>query len=459
MLERFFCLKARNTTILTEFMAGLTIFLTMAYIIPVGSTILADSGMPKDSLISAICIVTAIVTLVTGLYANMPVAMSVGMGLNVYFSFGLVHEFGLSWQQALGAVFLSACIFLVISVTKFRVWVLQSIPKDLRYALCAGLGGFLAQIALSQIGIISISDRGLLLGNFDKNVCVGITGVFIILLFVAWRLKGAFLLGIFVTALISWLLGIAKAPDKILDMPASIAPIAFQLEIVSILQISMISPLIALLITHLFDSIGTLSGIGANAGLFQSLQGDSRRDKALLKQDSTYLESSLDSKQIRYAEDKPLESTLQVDAAGACFGALCGVSTVTAFLESASGVNIGGRTGLTACFVALFFSLALFFMPFFAAIPSVAIYPVLIIVGAMMFMQIKSIDFSKLEVCYSSFAIVILMPLTSSITNGLCAGFILYVILSIFLGKKENLNMGICIIAFISLIPFISPAL
>lgn len=424
MLEKIFKLKAHNTSVRIEFFSGLIIFLAMVYIIPVGSSILHIAGMPKDSLITSIALVTAIATLATGLYANAPVGMSVGMGLNVYFSFSLVQGLGLSWQEALAIVFLSGLIFLILSFTKFRIYILSSIPKDLRYALCVGLGAFLAAIGLNGLGLLHFSSDGVFLGSLGKSAIVGIIGIFIILFLEGIKLKSSFIVGIIIISIIAWIVGLGEMPTKIISMPASIVPIAFQLDFTSVLKISMIAPVVAVLITHLFDSIGTLGGIGIKANMFQDIN------------------------------DKKLSKTLQVDAASATVGSLFGLSTITAFLESATGVSNGARTGLSAVFCALFFLLAIFFMPLFSAIPKEAIYPVLIVVGALMFGEIRHIDFKKFEIAIASFFTIILMPFTTSITNGLCAGIISFVLLSIFLRKWENLNLGVFVIFLISFIPF-----
>lgn len=425
MLEKFFKLKEHNTSIKTELFAGITIFLAMVYIIPVGSSILHIAGMPKDSLITSIALVSAMATLATGLYANAPVGMSVGMGLNVYFSFSLVQGLGLSWQEALAIVFLSGLIFLILSFTKFRIYILNSIPKDLRYSLCVGLGAFLASIGLNGLGLLHFTSDGVFLGSLGKSAVVGIIGIFIILFLEGIKLKSSFIVGILIISAIAWAVGLGTMPSKLISMPASIAPIALQIDLLSVLKISMIAPIIAVLITHLFDSIGTLGGIGIKANMFQDIN------------------------------DKKLSKTLQVDAASATVGSLFGLSTITAFLESATGVNNGARTGLSACFCALLFLLAIFFMPLFNAIPKEAIYPVLIVVGALMFSEIKNINFKKFEISIASFFTIVLMPLTTSITNGLCAGIISFVVLSVFLRKWENINFGVFAIFIISFIPFI----
>lgn len=429
IIDKFFKLTQNNTTIKTEFISGLTVFLTMLYIIPVGSQILSQAGMPKDELITAVSLVTALATLLTGLWANTPVAMSVGMGLNAYFTYGLVQGMGLSWEQALGAVFVSGIIFLIISFTKLRIWIMQSIPKDLRFALCAGLGAFIATIGFKSLGFITVLPSGLMtLGHISSpHTLIGIIGVIVMLLLYALRVQGAFIIGILVCACIGWLFGFTSMPKEIISAPSSISSIAFKFDLVGVLNIALVPAIIALLITDLFDSLGTLAGVGAKANMFQDTSG----------------------------KDKRLEKTLQVDSIATTAGAVLGVSTTTAFLESSAGVAAGGRTGLSAVITAILFALTLFFLPIFSAIPDYAIYPTLIVVGALMFAEIRHIDFEDSSSAVASFFTIILMPLSSSITTGLACGFIIFVLMCLFKKQWHRINLGVIILFLISLIPFI----
>lgn len=428
-LDKYFQLKQNHTNVKTEALAGFTIFLTMLYIIPVGSQILSEAGMPKNELITAISLVSALATLLTGLWANTPVAMSVGMGLIAYFTYGLVQGMGLSWEQALGAVFLSGVIFIIISFTRIRVWIMQSIPKDLRFALCAGLGAFIATIGFKSLGIITITSSGLMtLGNISSpHVLIGIFGVIVMLLLHTLKIQGAFIIGILLSSGLSWVLGYSLLPSEVISSPSSISGIAMKFDLVGILNVTLIPAIIALLITDLFDSLGTLAGVGAKAKMFQDVSG----------------------------KDKKLEKTLQADAIATTGGAMFGLSTTTAFLESSAGVSIGGRTGLTAVFTALFFALTLFLLPIFSAIPDYAIYPTLIVVGALMFSEIRHINFSDLPISIASFFTIILMPLSSSITTGLASGFIVYVLMCAFKREWKRINLGVMILFLISLIPFV----
>ena len=425
MFEKLFKLSSHNTTVSTEVRAGFTTFLAMMYIVPVNASIMSLTGMPFDALITATAVVTIIATILNGIWANTPVAMSVGMGLNAYFTFGLVKGMGLPWQTALGVVMISGLIFLILSFTKFRVWVFESVPMDLRRAISAGIGAFIAFIGLKGMGIIVDNQATLVtLGNIHSpEVLLGILGFILAALFYSFRIKGAFILSIIITSIIAWVFGLAKLPEGIVSMPASMAPIAFKFDIMSALTLSLLPVIVTFLVTDLFDTIGTLAGIGTRAGLFK--------------------------------DPKELEKTLQADAAATVIGASLGTSTTTSFIESAAGVEEGGRTGLTAVVTGLLFITTLFFLPIYKAIPSNAIYPILVMVGVLMFSELKNIDFSDVTTSVSVFLTVILMPLTYSITLGLSAGFVVYFILALLRGEREKLTLGTTAIAAIGLLMFI----
>ena len=430
MLTRF-KLKEHGTSIETEFMAGFTTFLTMMYIVPVNGFILADAGLPMGAVVTATALITILATIFNGYWSNTPIAMSVGMGLNAYFAYGLVLGMGIAWQTALGVVFLSGIIFVVLSFTKFRVWIMTSIPIDLRRAISAGIGAFIAFIGLKQMGIITANEATLVsLGDLSSPpILLGIAGLFITLAFYTFRLKGAFIIAILLTSIIGWTLGIGDIPTAVIGMPESISTIFMQLDIMSALSLALLPVIITFLVTDMFDTIGTLTGVGARANLFQT-------------QD---------------ANDKALERTLEADAIATVGGSLLGVSTTTSFIESASGVEEGGRTGLTAIFTGLFFILTLFMLPLFKAIPPNAIYPVLVVVGILMFTEFGNIDFKNndLALTSASFLIVILMPLTYSITNGFAAGFIVYTVLKLLKREFKDINLGLIVITLISLLVFI----
>ena len=422
-----FRLKEHGTSVKTEALAGFTTFLTMMYIVPVNAIIMSQTGMPMDALITGTALVTIFSTFLTGIYANTPVAMSVGMGLNAYFTFGLVLGMKIPWEQALGVVFLSGILFVIVSFTKFRLWIIDSIPHDLRRAISAGIGAFLAFIGLKQMGIIVDNPATLVaLGDLsDTNVLIGIFGLSFALILSAWRVKGAFIISVLIASCLGWALGVKELPKELFSLPASIAPIALELNIKGVLMLSMLPVILTFMITDMFDSLGTLAGVGYRSGIFR----DSR--------------------------SKEFERTLQVDAFATVGGSMLGLSTTTSFLESASGVEEGGRTGLTAVFTALFFVLTLFMLPLFSAIPENAIYPVLVVVGILMFSELQYIDFSDFAISVAVFAIVLFMPFTYSITNGLASGLVLYVFMRVVRGEWKHISRGLVFLALISLIPFL----
>ena len=427
-----FKLKEHNTDVKTEFLAGFTTFLTMMYIIPVNGFILADAGLPMGAVVTATALITILATLFNGLWGNTPVAMSVGMGLNAYFAYGLVEHMKIPWQTALGIVFISGIIFVILSFTKFRVWIMNSIPMDLRRSISAGIGAFIAFIGFKEMHII-VPDKAtfVTLGHFsDPHVILGVFGIILTLTLYAYRVKGAFILAVAISSILGWaFIGDLKFPTEYFSMPASIEPIAMQLDIMSALTLTLAPVIITFLITDMFDTLGTLTAVGARANLFQD---DTTKDKAL-------------------------EKTLEADAAATVAGSLLGVSTTTSFIESASGVEAGGRTGLTSVFTAMFFVLTLFMLPIFKAIPEPAILPVLVAVGVLMFMELGRMNFKDMDVATAaaSFFSILLMPLTFSITNGLAAAFVTYTAIKLAKREFKDLNLGVIIIALISVIVFV----
>ena len=396
------------------------------YIVPVNAIIMSTAGMPMDALITATALITIFSTILNGLWANTQIAMSVGMGLNAYFTFGLVIGMKIPWQTALGVVFISGVIFLILSFTKFRVWILKSVPVDLRRAISAGIGAFIAFVGLKEMGIVVSNEAVLVgLGNFkNSEVLLGALGIIFVLAFQAWRVKGAFILAVLSTSIVAWVVGLSPFPTKFFSLPASISPILFELDIASALTLSLIPVIITFLITDMFDSLGTLAGVGYRAGIFQD-------------------------------DGVELQRTLEADAAATVAGSLVGVSTVTSFAESASGVEEGGRTGLTAIFTGIFFILTIFMLPLFKSITPNAIYPVLVSVGILMFRELAKINFKDLAISSASFLIVLMMPHTYSITNGLAFGFIAYLVVKLLKREFEDVNIGIIALAGISLLVFL----
>lgn len=425
----FFELKANRSSVKQELSGGITTFLAMIYIVPLNALIMSNAGMPYEALVTATALITIAATLFNGLFANTPVALSVGMGLNAYFTYGLCVSAKIPWQSALGVVFLSGALFTILSFTNFRVWVIKAIPLDLRRAISAGIGAFICFIGLKQMGIVTANDATLItLGNLkDDNTLLGIFGLAVILALFVLRVKAAFILGILITSAVAWIFGFAPKPSAVFSAPSSIAPIFAKLDILGACKIAFLPFIITFFVTHLFDSIGTLTGVGNRAGLF--VGNDSKGMKKLAR-------------------------NLTADALGSVGGAVVGTSTVTAFAESASGVEAGGRTGLTAVVCAACFILTLFMLPLFKAIPSSAIYPVLVMVGILMFSELGKIDYSDVGVLIPAFFIVMLMPFTYSVTNGLSFGFISYLLVRIIQRRFGDINLGVLVLAGISVLVF-----
>ncbi|EOA2509564.1 NCS2 family permease [Campylobacter upsaliensis] len=447
-----FKLKENGTNIKTELLAGITTFLTMIYIVPVNSHIVSNTGMPLEALITATALITIIASALNGLFANTPVAMSVGMGMNAYFTFSVCIAQQIPWQSALGAVFLSGFIFLILSFTNFRLWIIRNIPKDLRLAICAGIGCFIAFLGLQKMGIIVKNDATLVgVGNFkDPSVLFGIFSLILVVFFWALKLRAAFILGVLLSSLALWSVAFylmqnygvklniegAIFPNEIFSLPNfsrenGLGAIAFELDIKSALSVAMIPVILTFFITQLFDSIGTITGVGARGKIFNKpVEGE-----------------------------KKLGKTLMADAASSVVGAGVGTSTVTAFVESTTGVESGGRTGLVAIVVACCFALTLFLLPLFKAIPPNAIYPVLVMVGILMFMEVKNIDFSDSAIAVGTFFTIIMMPLTYSITSGFAFGFISFLLVRIFKREWDKISVGIVVLSLISLGNFLLIAL
>ncbi|MBT0818030.1 NCS2 family permease [Campylobacter lari] len=432
----FFKLKEHNSDIKTEIYAGIATFLAMIYIIPVNANIMSNSGMPLEALIIATALVTIIATAFSAFFSNTPVAMSVGMGLNAYFTFSVCNTYQIPWQSALGAVFLSGVVFTLLSFTNFRIWVIKSIPNDLRKAISAGIGTFIAFMGLVQMGIITKSEATLVgLGDFSSTkVLFGLFGLFLVFVFWAWRIKAAFILAVFVSALCAWIFGIdgAKFPEQLLSLPAisgdnGLSAIFGKLDIKGALELSMIPIVLTFFVTQLFDSVGTITGVGSRGKIFD------------------------DPKQ----GEKKLGKTLGADAASSAMGAVVGTSTVTAFVESSAGVEAGGRTGLTALVTVICFVFTLFLLPVFKAIPANSIYPILVLVGVLMFMEVANINFKDKAIAVSAFFIIIMMPLTYSITTGFAFGFIAYLFMRIIQKEFDKINLGIIVLSVISLLVFL----
>lgn len=419
MLEKLFRLEAHGTTLRTELLAGLTTFLTMAYILFVNPSILSETGMDRGAVFVATALAAAIGSALMGLIANYPIALAPGMGLNAFFTYGVVLQMGHSWQVGLGAVFLSACLFLLISVLRIRAWIIDSIPLELRLAIGAGIGLFLALIALQNAGIVVDHPVTLLtLGDLtEAPPLLAALGFLLIVTLEARRVPGAVLLGILAVTLVAVGLGVTPFAG-VLALPPSLAPTLLQLDIAGALEIGLVSVVFAFLFVDVFDNSGTLIAVARRAGL---MAPDGRLPK--------------------------MGRALIADSAAALGGALLGTSTTTSYIESAAGVSAGGRTGLTACTVAVLFLLSLFFAPLAAGIPPFATAPALLFVAVLMVSALAEVDWSDLTTAAPVLATALAMPLTYSIANGIAFGFIAWSAIKLCAGRRHELNPALLILA------------
>ncbi|PLY03052.1 MAG: guanine permease, partial [Desulfuromonas sp.] len=390
MLEKLFAVHSRGSSVRTEVTAGITTFLTAGYIIFVNPAILADAGMEKGALITVTCLVAFLATLTMALWANAPLMMAPGMGLNAFFAYTLVLGHSLSWQTALGVVFLSGIFFVILTLLGFREKIVHAIPAPLRLAASVGIGLFIAFIGMKNLGLVVKSDATLVqLGNLSPAVVLGLGGLLLIAVLETLKIRCSILIGVVATSVIGMLFGQAPLPTGIVSMPPSPAPIAFQLDILGALKFSLWASIFSFMFVDLFDSLGTLLAVC--------------REANMVDEDGKI---------------PGLPRMLTADALATVGGALLGTSTTTTYIESAAGVSDGGRTGLTAAVTALLFLLAIFFTPLVGAVPAFATAPALIIVGIFMMRGIGQVDFYNFEEGLPAFLTLILMPLTFSIATG-----------------------------------------
>ena len=426
MLEKLFQLKAHNTNVRTEILAGVTTFLTMAYILFVNPAILGETGMDKGAIFVATCLAAAIGSALMGLIANYPIALAPGMGLNAFFTYTVVLHMGHTWQVALGAVFISATLFFLLSIFRIREWIVNSIPLPLRSAIAAGIGLFLALIALKEAGLV-VDNPATLVGLGDLHSpgpLLAVLGFFLIVALEARRVTGAVMIGILVVTAIAIGLGVTPF-GGIVSMPPSLAPTFLELDIMGALDVGMISVIFAFLFVDLFDNTGTLIGVAKRAGLMS-------KDGHLPK----------------------MGRALIADSAAAMGGSLLGTSTTTSYIESASGVAAGGRTGLTAIVVAGLFLLALFFAPLAGTVPAFATAPALLFVAVLMTSGLAEIDWDDITVAAPVVITALAMPLTFSIANGIAFGFIAWVVIKALAGRFRELNPALVVLAAIFIAKF-----
>lgn len=418
ILENYFKISERGSTVKQEVIGGITTFLAMSYIIFVNPAILGDAGMDRGALITVTCLASALATLLSGVWANAPFALAPGMGLNAFFTYTLVLGKGVPWQTALGIVFISGFFFLILSIGGIREKIANAIPLPLKIAVGGGIGMFITLIGLKNMGVVVANDATLVaLGPITTTVLIGIAGLIVSMVLEIERVKGGMLIGILVSTILAFITGNVDVPSQFISMPPSAAPIAMKLDIIGAFKLSLIGPIFSFMFVDLFDTLGTLISCSKQMGMVDEkghIQG--------------------------------LGKMLYTDVSATIAGAMMGTSTVTTFVESAAGVAIGARTGLASVVTALMFIGALFFAPIVGVVPAYATAPALIIVGGYMFKNVKDLDFTDMKSLFSAFIIIVAMPLTYSISIGLSLGFLAYILLHLLTGDFKKINFTLLFI-------------
>jgi AGZA family xanthine/uracil permease-like MFS transporter len=425
MLEKYFRLSEHQTTGRTEVLAGVTTFLTMSYIIFVNPNILATTGMDKGALFVATCIAAAIGCLIMAFVANWPIGLAPSMGLNAYFAFTVVAQLGFTWQQALGAVFISGVVFIIITVTGVREWLIDGIAASLRCGVVAGIGLFLGIIALKTAGVV-VPNKATIVGMGDLtnlHTLYAILGFFIITALDALRVRGSILIGIIAITILSMITGQVQYQGFI-SMPPSIAPGFFQLDIMGALSKGFFHIIIVFVLVEIFDATGTMIGIATRAGL------------------------------VTPTNPGRLGRALFADSIAIVFSSFLGTSSTTAYIESASGVQAGGRTGLTAVVIAILFLLALFLSPLAAVVPGYATAPALLYVACLMLRELVHVNWDDITDTVPAVIAAITMPLTYSIANGLAFGFISYVAIKAITGRVRDIHPAALLVAILFVIKY-----
>lgn len=428
MLNQFFKLKENQTTVKTEILAGITTFMTMAYILAVNPDILSATGMDKNALFTATALSALIATLVMALVARLPFALAPGMGLNAFFAFTVVLGMGYSWQFALTAVFLEGIIFLILTAFNIRELIVNAIPLSLKHAVSAGIGLFIAFIGLQNAGLI-VNNDAVLVGLGDMGspaVLIALGGIVLTAVLLALKVKGALLIGIFVATIAGIPAGVTHLPEgHLVGAPPSVSPIFFKFDFSQVFTFDMLIVLFTFLFVDMFDTVGTLVGVSSKAGML---------DK--------------DGKVPR------VKQALFADSVGTTVGAILGTSTVTTYVESASGVAEGGKTGLTSLTTAALFLIALFFAPLFTMVPAAATAPALVLVGFFMMSPILHINFDDYSESVPAFITILMMPLAYSIAEGIVFGMLSYVLLKLLTGKYKDISPVMIVLAVLFVLKF-----
>lgn len=426
MLQKILGFKKETMSIKKELMGGLTTFLTMAYILAVNPDILGNTGMDKGAVFTATVVSAIVATLVMAVYAKLPFVLAPGMGLNAFFAFTIVLTMGYTWQFALTAVFLEGLIFILLTITGLRQKIVDSMPLILRRSISPGIGLFIAFIGLKNAGIVTANDSTFVtLGDLHStSVLLACFGIIVSAVMLVRNVTGALLIGILATTVVGIPLGVTNF-SAVVSTPPSLAPVFCKFEWGSILSVDMIICVLTFLFIDMFDTIGTLIGVSNRAGMVDE-----------------------------NGNIPGLKKAFMADAIGTTLGAVLGTSTVTTYVESASGVNVGGRSGLTSLTSAVCFALALFFAPLFLSIPSEATAPALVLVGVMMMHDIRKVDFSVYLTAIPCFVCIAFMPLTYSISDGILLSLITYVLLHVLSGKWKEVNIGSYILAVLFVLKY-----
>jgi len=421
MIEKLFKLKQNKTTVKTEIIAGFSTFLAMVYIVVVNPQILSQTGMDYGAVFVATCIAAAVGTTIMGLLSNYPIALAPGMGLNAFFTYGVVLGMGYSWQVALGCIFWSGILFLLLSLFKTRKWIINTIPQSLKYAISVGIGLFLIMIALQNSGII-IANQATIVGLGDLGSVeslLAITGFFIIAALYIRQITGAIIIGIIAISIIALMLGKVEY-QGIFSAPPSILPTFAKLDMSAAFDLALIPVILAFLFVDLFDTSGTLVAVADKAKLLDEKGQLPRVEKALL-----------------------------ADSSATVVGSIVGTSSTTSYIESAAGVVAGGKTGLTAITTAILFLLVIFLSPLASMIPAYATAPALFFVGILMVSSFNKVEWNDLSESTPVVITAIMMPLTFSIAEGIAMGFISYTLIKLLSGKLSDLNLSIIAISLL----------
>ena len=421
MVNKYFGLREKQTSVRLEVVAGVTTFLTMAYIIFVNPAILSSAGMDKNALIAVTCIVSAAATLIVGVFAKAPIAMAPGMGLNAFFAY-LVVSGQMNWQAALGVVFLSGLFFLILTLLGLRKKLVEAIPPSLISAIAVGIGLFITFIGLVNLGII-VKDENTLVsaGPLTPTVLIGLCGLIVMIFLEMKKVKGALVVGILSSTALAAMLKKIEIPGQFISLNLNIQAVALHLDILGALKWGFFGSIFTLMFMDMFDSIGTLL-----ACAYQAKMVDEKGNV------------------------KGLDRLLAIDACATMFGALCGTSTTTAYIESAAGIEQGGRSGLTSVVTGLLFLLALLFVPVVSIVPPYATAPALIMVGLFMMKEVRKIDFMNLQEAFPAFIIMVMIALSYSISTGLAFGFISFTLIKVAAGRAGEIKLTMWIIAVLS---------